>query len=113
VEPVLADRAAHGAGEDAGLQRGHAHLAVELRAPGLLVGLDSQAQQAGADLVAGGRPLARAPLRQVVREPSSLIEHVGVERVLELDVVIGSVHGLARHRLVLDNCSRYSRPRDR
>ena len=44
-EAVLPDRAAHRAG-DAGLQRGDAHLAVELGTTGLLASLDQQPKAA-------------------------------------------------------------------
>jgi len=84
---VLPDRAADRAGEDAGLQRRDADLAVELGAPRLLVGLDEQPQAASADLVARGGALAAAPLWQVVRNPATFVQPVTVERVLELELV--------------------------
>ena len=43
---LLADVAADRAGEHAGLQRGDAQLAVPLRAPRLLVGLDQELEPA-------------------------------------------------------------------
>jgi hypothetical protein len=44
VEAVLPDSATDRTGEDASLKRRDADLAVELGAPGLLVGLDQQPQ---------------------------------------------------------------------
>jgi hypothetical protein len=84
---VLPNRAADGAGEDAGLQRRDADLPVELGAPRLLVGLEEQPQAASADLVARGGALAAAPLWQVVRNPATFVQPVTVERVLELELV--------------------------
>ncbi|HZA44243.1 MAG TPA: hypothetical protein VE568_02930 [Rubrobacter sp.] len=84
---MLPNRAADGAGEDAGLQRRDADLPVELGAPRLLVGLDEQPQAASADLVARGGALAAAPLWQVVRNPATFVQPVTVERVLELELV--------------------------
>ena len=82
VELELADRRAHRPGEHAGLERRHAQVAIELRAPRRVVGLDQQAQDAVADLVASGGPVGRAPVRQVVGEPVRLVESRPVEVVL-------------------------------
>jgi hypothetical protein len=87
VEPVLAGPAPERPGEDAGLQRGDARLAVELGAPRFLVGGDQEAQAAAADLVARSRPLARAPVREVEGKPTAGVERIPVERVLELELV--------------------------
>jgi hypothetical protein len=53
MEPVLTDGTADRAGEDARLQRRHADLAVELRAPRLLVSLDQQAYATPVDGIPG------------------------------------------------------------
>ena len=84
---MLSDSAADWPREDAGLERRHAHSAVELRAPGRLVGLDQQPQSAVAELVPGGRALARAPVGEIVRNPAAPVEHVAGESVLELELV--------------------------
>jgi hypothetical protein len=84
---VLPDAAADRPGEDTGLERRHPEVAVELGAPRRLVVRDQQPQAAPVELVAGGRELARAPLRQVVRDPPALIERVAREGVLELQLV--------------------------
>jgi hypothetical protein len=91
VEVMLTDPPAFVPGEDAGLQRRHPNGPVELWAPGRLVVLDAQAQQAAADLISRRGALAAAPLRQVVREPSRRVEDVCVERVLELQLVAHAV----------------------
>jgi hypothetical protein len=88
MEPVLADRAADGTGEEGGLQRRDAYPAVPVGAPGLLVGLDPERQPVAADLVAGGRALARAPVGQVVRQPATPVEGVAGECVLELELEV-------------------------
>jgi hypothetical protein len=62
-------------------------LAVEVRTPRLLVGLDQEPERAAADLVAGGGALAAAPVRKVVREPAIEGERLALQRVLELQLV--------------------------
>ena len=89
---MLADAAPERAGEDPGLERRDPHLAVELGAPRLLVFLDPQAEATAVELVAGCRALARAPLRQVVRDPLAGIERAARERVLELELVRVDFH---------------------
>src|SRR6266545_2464774 len=74
-------------GEHAGLQRGDPGLAAELRTPWRLVRLDDQPQEAITEPVPGGRRLAGAPLRQVVRQPARLVQVVTVEGVLERKLV--------------------------
>jgi hypothetical protein len=56
--------------ERPGLEGGYANLAVELRAPGLLVGLDEQPQPPALERVPGCRLPAAAPVRQVERKPA-------------------------------------------
>src|SRR4051794_3330088 len=80
---LLAEVAADRAREHAGLQRGDAQLAVPLRAPRRLVLLDQQPQPAS-HLVARGRSLAAAPLRQVVRQPPALVQLRSLEVLIEL-----------------------------
>src|SRR4051794_36565616 len=100
-EAMLADAAAERPREDAGLQRGHPHVAVELRAPRRLVLLD-QEPQAVAELVARRGALAAAPLRQGVRQPLALVERGGREAILGLQLPVP--HG--ELRLCPARCSR-------
>jgi hypothetical protein len=86
-EAVLSDLATDRTGEDSGLQRRDADLAIELGAPRLVVCFDQEPQVAPADLVACCAALGAAPLCQVVRNPAKLVQHVSIERILELDLV--------------------------
>jgi hypothetical protein len=95
TEMDLASIAAERPGEDPGLERGGADAAVELRAPRRLVGIDPQAQPAP-DLVPRRRSLARAPLGQVVREPEPFVERRPSERVLDLELVAGTIEDRGR-----------------
>jgi hypothetical protein len=52
------------------LERGDANVAVELRAPRLLVGLDKESKPPAVERVPGRRPLAAAPVRQVEGKPA-------------------------------------------
>jgi hypothetical protein len=98
VELELSARAAQRAGEDTGLERRHAEVAIELAAPGRGVGLDEQAQDAVTDVVSGGSAVRRAPVGEVVGDPSRSVEGRGVEVVLELDLERSSIDGLGgRH----------------
>src|SRR5204863_7020525 len=81
------DGAADRAGEDARLQARDAHVAVELRAPRLLVGRDAEAKLAAADRVLRGGAPAAAPQREVVRNPPRTVQRVAPEGVLELELV--------------------------
>ena len=94
VELELAVAASDRPGEDARLDRRHANVAVELRAPRGRVGLDEEPEDAVADLVASGRPVGRAPLREVVREPARLVKRGCLEVVLELDGERIAIQGL-------------------
>jgi hypothetical protein len=83
---VLADAAADRAGEEARLQRRDAHVAVVLGTPRLLAFRDQQPEKAVADLVASRRASAGAPMGEVVRKPTTGVERLPLERVLELEL---------------------------
>src|SRR5262245_25131828 len=92
VEVELADRAAERTGEQVGLERRDADVAVPFGAPRLLGFVDAQPQRAVLDLVAGAGRGARAPVRQVVGHPPALVEVGPVERLVELELVPGLRH---------------------
>ena len=97
-ERVLADATALGPGEQAGLKRRHPEVAVDVRRPGFLVGLDAEAQAPAAHLVAGSRRASGAPVRQVVGQPQAPVELRRLERVLDLELVPRPVEAATRHR---------------
>src|SRR5437773_6383177 len=86
IEPMLPDAAAERPREERCLEGRHADVAVELRAPWRLVVLDQEPQDAAADLVPRRRSLPAAPVRAVVRKPSTPVELLAVERIFELEL---------------------------
>jgi hypothetical protein len=89
---MLTDGRADGTGECPGLDVGHAHLAV-LGAPGRLVGVDTQTQEPGFEVVAGTRAVRRGPMRQVVVDPPIWSEPTAREVFGELRHVPAALRG--------------------
>src|SRR5205823_1063085 len=66
------------------------HLAV-LAAPGRLVGVDAQAQNARLQLVTRGGALRGGPVRQIVRDPSTWVEARLGEGLVEVQLVAAAI----------------------